>query len=800
MNVMKRWLLIMTLVIVLSGCQVLDQPAISRHLVTFVDHDGAVIHETWVKDGEDAVLPEPPVLEGHVFVGWDGDHTVVTESRWITACFEIVIYTITFETGGIAELPDLEISYMSTLPTLDVHVPEGLIFAGWYLNPDLTLPFDDGGITGNLVLYGKFIVSEHPLTLWIDGILHEDFGLVPYDTVLVLPEPEMDGMVFSGWYEDPDGSTLFTSESMPAHPLVLHGLFEPVPRAFVTVDGDRLVLDGETFRFVSFNVPNLHVLEDPYWHRVHPWEQEDAIRSVSWMGGRVIRTYTLSIIGGIRPSEGGNTLAHIMGIGQYHEPLFVDLDHAIALAGMHDVRLIIPFIDEWDWFGGVAHFAALYGKTRQAFYTDPVVKEGFKDLINHVLNRVNTVNGIVYKDDPAILAWELGNELRSAPDAWIAEMAAHVKSIDGNHLLLSGRDQVTQADLDNPDIDIINVHYYANYGSGLFADRARSDRLATEGIKPLLIGEYGLVDFAQMEAMVQEMVSNGTSGSLIWSLRFRSHDGGFYYHDDPPSRSYHYPGFPLNDDYHERQVIDMITTYAHLVRGMPVEPPPLPEGSHLFDIHEGEISWRGSTGSYVFVIERREINGSWEVIADNVFDALPSGPFHIDTTGVVGITYQYRIRSSNLSGFSPYSNIVTHVYTRESDPVNLALNKPVTASSTENDQGVIHHAWHVTDGNLLTRWSSIYEDDQWITIDLIETFMIGKIVLTWETAHARRFGILTSIDGLEWQLVHETFAGQGGRETIVLDASMARYVRIDLHERATSWGFSLYEIEVYANE
>src|SRR5688572_4346418 len=59
--------------------------------------------------------------------------------------------------------------------------------------------------------------------------------------------------------------------------------------------------------------------------------------------------------------------------------------------------------------------------------------------------RVNTITGVVYKDDPTIMAWELMNEPRCPSDlsgrtlqSWIAEMAAHVKSIDGAHLLETG--------------------------------------------------------------------------------------------------------------------------------------------------------------------------------------------------------------------------------------------------------------------------------------------------------------------------------------------------------------------------
>jgi hypothetical protein len=54
-----------------------------------------------------------------------------------------------------------------------------------------------------------------------------------------------------------------------------------------TREGDRLVLGGSPFRFVSFNMPDLHVVEDGTWHRVTPWEQEDGLLTVARLGGQV---------------------------------------------------------------------------------------------------------------------------------------------------------------------------------------------------------------------------------------------------------------------------------------------------------------------------------------------------------------------------------------------------------------------------------------------------------------------------------------------------------------------------------
>ena len=46
------------------------------------------------------------------------------------------------------------------------------------------------------------------------------------------------------------------------------------------------------------------------------------------------------------------------------------------------------------------------------FFSNPAVIQLFEDHIRAVVNRQNTVNGLQYKNDPTIFAWDLINELR----------------------------------------------------------------------------------------------------------------------------------------------------------------------------------------------------------------------------------------------------------------------------------------------------------------------------------------------------------------------------------------------------
>ena len=79
------------------------------------------------------------------------------------------------------------------------------------------------------------------------------------------------------------------------------------------------------------------------------------------------------------------------------------------------------------------------------FYTSDTIKTWFKNYVRMIIERTNTVTGIAYRDEPAILAWELGNELRNpsvgGADAlvqWTGEMATYIKQLDANHLVADG--------------------------------------------------------------------------------------------------------------------------------------------------------------------------------------------------------------------------------------------------------------------------------------------------------------------------------------------------------------------------
>jgi hypothetical protein len=125
----------------------------------------------------------------------------------------------------------------------------------------------------------------------------------------------------------------------------------------------------------------------------------------------------------------------------------------------------------------------------------------------------------------------------------------------------------------------------------------------------------------------------------------------------------------------------------------------------------------------------------------------------------------------------------------------LSQGKPATASSVENAGTPASAA---VDGNTGTRWSSAFSDPQWLQVDLGQTATITRVVLTWETAYGKAYQIQTSNDAATWTTIYSTTTGAGGTETLTVSGS-GRYVRMYGTARATQWGYSLWEFQVYGN-
>ena len=138
------------------------------------------------------------------------------------------------------------------------------------------------------------------------------------------------------------------------------------------------------------------------------------------------------------------------------------------------------------------------------------------------------------------------------------------------------------------------------------------------------------------------------------------------------------------------------------------------------------------------------------------------------------------------------------VHVQAFDEVNLALDKPVTASGFENAGTVVANA---VDGDLTTRWSSRHQDNEWIAVDLENCYLLTAVKLFWEAAYATSYDIELSDDGEDYHLAKAVTGAEGGVQTVDIrhegQAVPARFVRVLCKTRNTGYGSSLWEMEVY---
>lgn len=137
-----------------------------------------------------------------------------------------------------------------------------------------------------------------------------------------------------------------------------------------------------------------------------------------------------------------------------------------------------------------------------------------------------------------------------------------------------------------------------------------------------------------------------------------------------------------------------------------------------------------------------------------------------------------------------------HAFSQCNTSYDLAQGKAAYASSLENSS---YPASAAFDGNTTnTRWSSAYSDPQYLYVDLGASYTLCEVVLFWENAYATAYHIDVSNDASTWTTVY-TVSGNSSLQNIIGISATARYVRMYGTSRATGYGYSLYEFQVFGN-
>ncbi|GAB4085816.1 hypothetical protein GCM10028784_24460 [Myceligenerans cantabricum] len=130
------------------------------------------------------------------------------------------------------------------------------------------------------------------------------------------------------------------------------------------------------------------------------------------------------------------------------------------------------------------------------------------------------------------------------------------------------------------------------------------------------------------------------------------------------------------------------------------------------------------------------------------------------------------------------------------EPGTLLSQGALTASSSSEADNLGPR--FAVDGDAGTRWASDPSDDEWIRVDLGASYPLDRVDLSWEGAYGAAFTLQVSDDGSEWTTVADVTGGTGGDQSFDIAAS-GRYVQLVGTERATQYGYSLWELQVFGD-
>lgn len=187
--------------------------------VTFNTQGGSLFDPVTVFDGETIEEPDDPERTGYTFIGWYVDpectnpfdfSSTIGKNYELYAKWEINKYSVTFISNGGLPVAPQTVEYNSTVSEPQEPTLEGYTFVGWYTDEGLTeeynfaTPVDD-----DVTLYAKWV---HRITFVLrGGGPNIDPIDVPHGGTAAAPlYPSREGYRFTGWYEDPSCTNLFS--------------------------------------------------------------------------------------------------------------------------------------------------------------------------------------------------------------------------------------------------------------------------------------------------------------------------------------------------------------------------------------------------------------------------------------------------------------------------------------------------------------------------------------------------------------------------------------------------------------
>ena len=305
---------------------------------------------------------------------------------------------------------------------------------------------------------------------------------------------------------------------------------------FVQRDGASFVLDGKEYRYVGTN----------FWY--------GAILGSEGQGGnrqRLCRELdklhelgldNLRILVGSDGERGVTTKVEPtlqIAPGVYNDTILAGLDYLLQQMGERGMKAVLYLNNSWEWSGGYGFYLEQAGAGKQPrpnedgypafmkamsqYALNEKAHELFYQYVRDIIGRTNRYTNVAYVDDPAIMAWQIGNEPRAFSEEakepfaqWLSKASALIRSLDKNHLISIGSEGIWGCENDtalyervsaDPNIDYMNAHIWPYNWNWAKQDSLQENiqracdnsgeylkehiRIARKLQKPLVVEEFG---------------------------------------------------------------------------------------------------------------------------------------------------------------------------------------------------------------------------------------------------------------------------------------------------------------------
>ena len=403
---------------------------------------------------------------------------------------------------------------------------------------------------------------------------------------------------------------------------------------FVSRSGTHLELAGRPFRFGGANVEWLGLEgygpADPAGPRYpNHYEIDDALATAREMGARVVRSQTMG-------DSVGCSACIEPELGRFNAAAFEPIDYSIVSARRNGIRLIATIVGDDARAGGSG---CVYLRWRAIsvpncslvnmapFWTDEKVRADLEQHIDAVLNHVNRYTGVAYKDDPAILGWDLLNG-GDSPRPWTRAIVEHLRTIDRRHLVLSSAWNALI-----PGVDVCVAFVYPHWRQPL---SSRRDELQAcrSARKPFVAYEYGwdrtnYRTIGAFRAFLRALAKNPlVAGDAFWALQ--AHRRGHGWMPIPANTTdraaaarvesgqwwaLYYTGLRtlVNTAADMAARAQVIRAHNEAMAGVRVPPHAVPPRPTITSIARGRVYWQGSAGARDYSVEwAARAGGPWK--------------------------------------------------------------------------------------------------------------------------------------------------------------------------------------------